>query len=465
MARTLRQFHLARIFAGGLLAAAAWVGIVGLFSPVAAAQTYEQPLPIAAGATTTVALSQSNILTCTPPGSFQPNPTVWTVSTSEVQLGGLPAADVVPAPGHPLSVTVSSNLQPGQGFFISWTGNTDCATFNGIMYFKVCDPVACPVGAPPGSGGGGDGSGGGGSGSEETPSTGSCGTSKTKPKGGKGAPAKRGILSDKSKQCLARTAQRLLGYASNAEAIANACVLGGIKKEALKASLKAVAKDLAVSQVPIVNQIPTDPCSMTMGAFTGILRLEALGLVTLAQDPPRKRYRSRVKARVKVPISIHSTAAATAPLAKTLTDVIKLNARAKAYLTSMLVANERMQGAQKARDARWRKIHERAARKFAKRAAEAIAAVRKRGIKLADQLSALGYDQAPTAEQLQQATSIGLAAPQDSLLRVLGVGKRQRRALAKGVTTASPPRTSLAQSLRETASSLDAAVTALRGIT
>ena len=456
MARTLRQFPLARTFVGGVLAAAAWVGIVGLWSPVAAAQTYEDPLPIRAGATSQVALSQQNILaTCTPPAFFQPNRTVWTVSTSEAQLGALPDDDVVPAAGHMLSVTVSSSLQPGQGFFISWTGNTDCVSFNGIMYFKVCEPAACPVGAPPG---------GGGSGGEETPSTGPCGTSKTKPKGGKAAPTKRGILSDKSKQCLAGTALRLLGYASNAETLANACVLGGIKKEALKASLKAVAKDLAVSLVPIVGQVPTDPCSMAMGAFAGIVRLEALGLVTLAQDPPRKRYRSRVKARVKVPISIRSTEAATAPLAKTLTAVIKLNARARAYLTSMLVANERMQGAQKARDARWRKIHERAARKFARRAARAIAAVRKGGIKLADQLSALGYDQAPTAEQLQQATSIGLAAPQGSLLRVLGVGKRERRALAKDVTTASPTPTGLAQSLREAASSLDAAVTTLRGI-
>jgi len=122
----------------------------GVWSPVAAAQTYEEPLPIPTGATSQVALSQSNILvTCTPPAYFQPNPTVWTVSSSEVQLGGLPAADVVPAAGHLLSVTVPSSLQPGQGFFISWTGNTDCVSFNGIMYFAVSAPTPPPPPPPP----------------------------------------------------------------------------------------------------------------------------------------------------------------------------------------------------------------------------------------------------------------------------------------------------------------------------
>jgi hypothetical protein len=150
MARKPQRFHLAYSLARVLLAAAIWMGLVGVFSPLAAGQTYEQPLPIPAGATSQVALSQSNTLTtCTPPGSFQPNPTVWTVSTSEVQLGGLPAGDIVPPAGHLLSVTVSSNLQPGQGFFISWTGNTDCVSFNGIMYFTVSAPTAPPGPAPP----------------------------------------------------------------------------------------------------------------------------------------------------------------------------------------------------------------------------------------------------------------------------------------------------------------------------
>jgi hypothetical protein len=283
-------------------------------------------------------------------------------------------------------------------------------------------------------------------------------------KGGKDTSRKRGILSEKSKQNLARAAQRLLGYANNAEAIANVCVLGGIKKAALKASLKAVAKDLAVSQIPIVNRIPTDPCSMALGAFTGIIRLEALGFVKLAQDPPRKRYRSRVKARVKVPISVRATKPSTLPLARTLSDAIKLNARAQGYLKAMLIANERMQGAQKARDGRWRKIHGRAARKFGKLARKAVIGVRKRGIKLARQLDALGYSQAPTADQLQQATSIGLSAPQDALLRVLGVGKRERKALAKDLRTATPPATTIAQGLRDGAASLATAAASLRAI-
>lgn len=122
----------------------------GAWNPVAAAQTYEEPLPIPTGATSQVALSQSNTLaTCTPPAYFQPNPTVWTVSTSEVQLGGLPAADVMPAAGHLVSVTVPSNMQPGQGFFISWTGNTACVSFNGIMYFTVSAAPTAPPAPPP----------------------------------------------------------------------------------------------------------------------------------------------------------------------------------------------------------------------------------------------------------------------------------------------------------------------------
>jgi hypothetical protein len=135
----------------GLVVAAVWIVMFAVWNPVAAAQTYEVPLPIPAGATSQVALSQSNALvTCTPPAYFQPNPTVWTVSTSEVQLGGRPDVNVVPAAGHLLSVTVSSSLQPGQGFFISWTGNTDCASFNGIMYFTVSAPTPPPP--PPGGG-------------------------------------------------------------------------------------------------------------------------------------------------------------------------------------------------------------------------------------------------------------------------------------------------------------------------
>jgi hypothetical protein len=280
----------------------------------------------------------------------------------------------------------------------------------------------------------------------------------------KGTSGKQGILSEKSKRNLARAAQRLLGYANNAEAIANACVLGGIKKAALKASLKAVAKDVAVSQIPIVNRIPTDPCSMAIGAFTGLLRLEALAFVKLAQDPPRKRYRSRVKARVKVPIAVRATKPSTRALARTLSDAIRLNARAQSYLRAMLVANERMQGAQKARDARWRKIHGRAARKFAKVARNAVAGVRRRGIKLAAQLGALGYRQTPTADQLEQATSIGLSVPQDALLRVLGIGKRERRALDRNVKTATPPATTIVQALHDSAASLATAVESLRAI-
>jgi hypothetical protein len=41
-------------------------------------------------------------------------------------------------------VTIPSTLQPGQGFFIGWTGNTACVSFNGIMYFTVSAATAPP---------------------------------------------------------------------------------------------------------------------------------------------------------------------------------------------------------------------------------------------------------------------------------------------------------------------------------
>ncbi len=282
--------------------------------------------------------------------------------------------------------------------------------------------------------------------------------------GGQPKPKKRGILSDKSKKTLAQAAQRLLGYANNAEAVANACVLGGIKKAALKASLKAVARDLAVSQLPIVSKIPTDPCSMALGAFTGILRLEALGFVKLAQDPPRKRYRTRVKANVRVPIAVRPTRRASRPLAASLGKAIAQSARARAYLAALLVANERMQGAQKAHDARWTKIHRKSAIRFARAAATATAALQKLGAKLASQLGAAGYRGTLTAQKRDSAAGRGLSKRQDALLRVLGVSARDRRAVRKGVKSAVPGATSIPDAMRETAASLSGMAETLRAL-
>jgi hypothetical protein len=277
-------------------------------------------------------------------------------------------------------------------------------------------------------------------------------------------PKKRGILSDKSKRNLAQAAQRLLGYANNAEAVANACALGGIKKAALKASLKAVARDLAVSQLPIVSKIPTDPCSMALGAFTGILRLEALGFVKLAQDPPRERYRTRVKARVRVPIAVRPTRRASRPVAASLSKAIAQSGRARAYLAALLVANERLQGAQKARDRRWTKIHRKSAIKFARAAATATAALQKLGVKLASQLGAAGYRGTLTAQRLDMAAAGGLSKRQDALLRVLGVSARDRRAVREGLKSAVPGAESVPDAMREAATSLAGMAGMLRAL-
>jgi hypothetical protein len=81
----------------------------------------------------------SNVLTCTPPGSFHPNPTTWTVNPPSVKLSGTPTG--APKPGWSLSVTVPASLPTGQSIHISWSGSTDCATFNGWMDLKVGAPA------------------------------------------------------------------------------------------------------------------------------------------------------------------------------------------------------------------------------------------------------------------------------------------------------------------------------------
>jgi hypothetical protein len=133
-----------RAFVSAILAAAAFAAL-GIWPAASAA---EDPT-IPAGATSQVALPQSNVLaTCTPPGYFHPNPTVWTVNPPDIPLGNLPDASIVPTAGHPLSVTVPANY-PYQTIHISWSGNTDCVSFNGFIDINVSAAVPPPPPPPP----------------------------------------------------------------------------------------------------------------------------------------------------------------------------------------------------------------------------------------------------------------------------------------------------------------------------
>ena len=129
----------------GVLAAAAF-SLLGIWPASSAAQDPTIP----AGATSQVALPQSNVVTtCTPPNYFQPNPIVWTVSSS-IPLGNLPDSNTVPAAGHLLSVTVPADYA-SQSIFISWTGNTDCVSFNGVLTIRVGPPITPPPNPGPGN--------------------------------------------------------------------------------------------------------------------------------------------------------------------------------------------------------------------------------------------------------------------------------------------------------------------------
>ena len=101
----------------------------------------------------------------------------------------------------------------------------------------------------------------------------------------------KSILSEKSKKTLGEAAVKLRSYAGNAAGVSKLCVLGALKKEAFKESLKVAAKDLAASYLPVVGDIPTDPCSAAFTAFIGIISLEADGFDRLAKDPPDRASR------------------------------------------------------------------------------------------------------------------------------------------------------------------------------
>jgi hypothetical protein len=126
-----------------LLAVAVALPLGGLWTPAA---TAEDP-SIPRGYTSDVALPASNILAvCEPPSYFVPNPTVWSINPSSVAVAGLPDPHSPHAAGHLISVTPPADLSLFQTITISWSGNTDCISFNGQIVLRVCDPVADPVG-------------------------------------------------------------------------------------------------------------------------------------------------------------------------------------------------------------------------------------------------------------------------------------------------------------------------------
>jgi hypothetical protein len=106
-------------------------GLVG----AAAARAAEIPT-IPAGATTQVPVPASNIVaTCTPPGKFHPNGTTWHVNPSSVKVGG--TVKEMPVAGSFLSVTVPADHSPYQTITISWSGTTECESYNGVITLKV----------------------------------------------------------------------------------------------------------------------------------------------------------------------------------------------------------------------------------------------------------------------------------------------------------------------------------------
>lgn len=132
-----------KAFFRALLAVAVALPLVGLWTPAATAQD----LTIPRGHTSELALPASNILAvCDPPAFFQPNPTTWVINPASVAVVGLPDPNNPPPAGQPISVTPPADLNLFQSITISWSGNTDCLSYNGHIVLNVCDPVADPVG-------------------------------------------------------------------------------------------------------------------------------------------------------------------------------------------------------------------------------------------------------------------------------------------------------------------------------
>jgi hypothetical protein len=210
----------------------------------------------------------------------------------------------------------------------------------------------------------------------------------------------------------------------------------------VKASLKAIGKDLAQSYTPYLQDIPTDPCSLTMSAFTGWLYIEAAGFDKLAKDPPDPRYRSVVQPSVRVPITVVGTGAGV-PLAKFLNLIAEATARAQAYLAALLTSAERAQGAAAAGNSTWRNRQNQAIRKYASEAVKALIASRSALRKVGPALAASGYvrvelSSADAAAFQTEIRTRGLPRDIQSMLTVLGLTGAQRAALRSGIAGATP---------------------------
>ena len=127
-------------YGAGLLLVA--LGVAAAPASAASAAT------IPAGRTTDVAVPAMNVVAvCTPPGKFHPNPTTWTINPATVKVTG--TGKGVPAAGSSLRVAVPKNHSLSQPITISWSGNTDCVSYNGHITLRVGAALGGPVAVGP----------------------------------------------------------------------------------------------------------------------------------------------------------------------------------------------------------------------------------------------------------------------------------------------------------------------------
>ena len=251
----------------------------------------------------------------------------------------------------------------------------------------------------------------------------------------------KSILSEKSKKNLGEAAVKLRSYADNAAGVSKLCVLGALKKEAFKESLKVAAKDLAVSYLPVIGDIPTDPCSAAFTAFIGIISLEADGFEKLANDPPDPRFKTLIKVKVRIPIVYSSTQ--TPQVADALNALTTNAAQAKAYQAAVLTSIERAQGARKAKKKVWEQKQNKAARAFAARAAAALSRTPGLIRSLESAMQAVGYGSASmtaadAAAFQQEIRSSGLPKEITATLTTFGTPAKVKTQLEADLLKASP---------------------------
>jgi hypothetical protein len=120
----------------------ACIGLGAAWTPVSAAQDPQTATPgtVYAGATTPVSFSASNVLACTPPAYYAPGGPYWYNSPEGVQVGGATGQQLID--GATVSVTVPADLPSYVTYvFISWSGSTECASYNGYVYIDVLPPL------------------------------------------------------------------------------------------------------------------------------------------------------------------------------------------------------------------------------------------------------------------------------------------------------------------------------------